>query len=60
MGLGENKINYPDRIDHQLTGKKLYYWTYTKIAVFVTFYFARNYIGLFQELKIVNKKIARN
>ena len=29
-------------------------------AVFVTFYFARNQIELFQELKTVNKKIARN
>ena len=27
---------------------------------FVTFYFARNYIDLFQELKTVNKKNARN
>ena len=31
-----------------------------KPAEFVTFYFARNYIDLFQELKTVNKKNARN
>ena len=29
-------------------------------AVFVTFYFERNQIELFQELKLLNKTIARN
>ena len=29
-------------------------------AVFVSFYFGRNQIELFQELKILNRKIARN
>ena len=32
----------------------------TNEPVFVTFYFGRNQIELFQELKLLNKKIARN